>query len=185
MKPFLIGEKVYLRAIEASDIDGPYLDWLNDVEVTLYMETGRFPSTSATLRKYLERFDGSSTDVIFAICDKKTDKHIGTATLNSISWIHRTANTGIMIGDKAYWGKGYAYEAWKFLIDYSFSRLGLRKITAGAVVDNIASIKLQEKLGFKIEGTFKEQVMISGTYHDTVLLGLFHNDFYNAKGEQR
>ncbi len=177
-RAFLVGERLYLRSLEESDIGEEYLGWLNDVEVTRYLETGNFPSTPHTILKYVEHFQNSTTDLLFAIIDRETEQHIGNVTLNRISWIHRTADTGLMIGRKEFWGRGYAFEAWHLLVEYAFQRLGLRKIIAGAVADNIASIVTLEKLGFKIEGTFRKEYLVDGEYQDAVRLGLLREDFY-------
>ena len=48
-----------------------------------------------------------------------------------------------------YWGKGYAYEACSGLIEYLFNEYQLKKLKAEVHFENIASIKLLEKLGFK------------------------------------
>jgi RimJ/RimL family protein N-acetyltransferase len=177
-RPFLVGENLYLRLLEESDIGEEYLGWLNDNEVTRYLEAGKFPSSPETLHKYLEHFQNSKTDLVFAIVDRETDQHIGNVTLNRINWIHRTADTGLMIGRKEFWGRGYAFEAWHLLVEYAFQRLGLRKIIAGAVADNIASIVTLEKLGFKIEGTFRKEYLMDGEYQDAMRLGLLREDFY-------
>jgi RimJ/RimL family protein N-acetyltransferase len=177
-RPFLIGKKVYLRLVEESDIGGEYVEWLNDYEVTRYLETGYFPSSPETIRKYLERFEDSTTDLIFAIVDTTTDQHIGNVTLNRINWINRTADTGLIIGKKEFWGKGYAFEAWSLVLEYAFQRLGLRKMIAGAVVDNTASISILKKLGFKIEGTFRQEFLVDGEYKDGMRLGLLREEFY-------
>jgi len=177
-RPFLIGERLYLRSLEDSDIGEEYLGWLNDPEVTRYLETGKFPSTPEIIRKYVEQFTNSSSDLLFGIIDRDTDLHIGNVTLNRINWIHRTADTGLLIGRKEFWGKGYAFEAWSLLIEYAFQRLGLRKIIAGAVADNKASIVALEKLGFRVEGTFRREYLIDGEYRDSVRLGLLREEFY-------
>ena len=105
-QPFLVGERLYLRLLEESDIGEDYLSWLNDAEVTRYLETGKFPATPSAIRRYVERFQDSTTDLLLAIVDRETDQHVGNVTLNKINWIHRTADTGLMIGQKEFWGKG-------------------------------------------------------------------------------
>jgi len=176
--PFLVGEHLYLRRLEEDDLNETYLGWLNDAQVTRYLETGKFPSTMESLRAFWERFEHSSTDLLFAIVTVADDQHIGNVTLNHISWIHRTADTGLLIGEKDGWGHGYAFEAWSLLIDYAFRRLGLRKIIAGAIVDNAASVVTLKKLGFKIEGTFRQEYLVDGEYRDGVRLGLLREEFY-------
>lgn len=177
----MVGERLYLRLPEECDIGEEYLGWLNDQEVTRYLETGKFPSTYQGIRRYLEYFQNSTGDLIFAIIDRETELHVGNVTLNRINWIHRTADTGLMIGRKEFWGKGYAFEAWSVLIEYAFRRLGLRKIIAGAVADNVASIVTLEKLGFKIEGRFREEYFVEGEYRDGIRLGLLREEFYKYK----
>lgn len=127
---------------------------------------------------HLERFQNSTTDLIFAIVDRETDQHIGNVTLNRIDWVRRTADTGLIIGRREWWGKGYAFEAWSLILEYAFQRLGLRKIVAGAAVENAASVTTLEKLGFKIEGTLRQEILVDGEYRDVVLLGLLREEFF-------
>ena len=47
-----------------------------------------------------------------------------------------------------YWGKGYATEASKMIIEYAYGSLGIRNIYAGHHPDNAASAKTLERLGF-------------------------------------
>lgn len=181
-RPFLVGQKLLLRPLEESDVSEEYVGWLNDQEVTRYLETGKFPATLETVRKYLERFQGSATDVILAIVDRGTGQHIGNVTLNHINWVHRTADTGLMIGRKDFWGKGYAFEAWSLIIEYALQRLGLRKIVAGVVDGNAASLATLQKLGFQIEGRLRAEHWVDGEFRDALRLGLLRDEFYKSRG---
>ncbi len=176
-QPLLVGKKLSLRPFEASDIGEEYLGWLNDPEVTRYLGVGREPVTLESVRRYVERFQHSTTDLLFAIIDRKTNKHIGNVTLNHIHPIHRTADTGLMIGDKAFWGKGYAFETWTLLIDFAFTQLGLRKIIAGAVAGHEGSLLVLKRLGFRQEGVFRGEFFLDGIYLDTLRMGLFQREF--------
>jgi ribosomal-protein-alanine N-acetyltransferase len=176
--PFLTGERIYLRLLNETDITEDYVGWLNDSQVVRYLETGRFPSTPETIQKYIERFTESSTDIIFAIVNKENEKHIGNVSLNDINWIHRTANTGLLIGRKEYWGKRYAFEAWNLVLEYAFERLGLRKVTAGVIKGNDASVATLKKLGFKLEGTSRQQYFVEGSYNDAFRFGLLKDEFW-------
>ena len=60
--------------------------------------------------------------------------------------------------NKAYQGKGYAYEAAKKYFDYLFNEKGARRIYAYTEDDNVPSQRLCEKLGMRREGLFKEFV---------------------------
>ena len=176
-RPFLVGQSLYLRMLEESDITEEYINWLNDCEVTRYLETGKFPATPETVRQFVGRFAESTSDIALAIVDRETQEHVGNVTLNHINWIHRTADTGLMIGKKDFWGRGYAFEAWSLLLEYAFGRLGLRKVTAGAIAENVHSINVLKKLGFKVEGTSRQQFLVEGSYRDAVRLGLLKEEF--------
>lgn len=176
----LAGPKLTLRPLEESDITEEYLRWLNDPEVTRYLGVGKEPATRESVHRYVQRFKNSETDLLFAIIDQKTDKHIGNVTLNHIHRVHGTADTGMMIGNKEFWGKGYAFEAWVLLMDHAFSRLGLRKIIAGAVAGHQGSLSVLKRLGFREEGLLREEFSLEGRYLDTVRLGLFEPEFRQA-----
>lgn len=52
----------------------------------------------------------------------------------------------------AHWGKGFATEAARAVIDYAFEEYPLEQITAGARVTNPASRRVLEKCGFQWTG---------------------------------
>lgn len=51
--------------------------------------------------------------------------------------------------NKKYWGNGYATEAAQASLKFGFEELGLDEITGRSAAENIASIKILEKLGMK------------------------------------
>ena len=170
--PFIIGEKIYLRPLEKSDLSGSYLSWVNDPEVTRYMETGTFPTNLEKLEEYYSFMTTSPNYVILAIIDKELDKgkHIGNITLNNINWIHRIVNLGFMIGDKDYWGKGYGTEAIELMVKYAFATLNLHKISVGIYADHIGSIRAFKKAGFIQEAKLEGELYRDGKYRDKIIM---------------
>ena len=57
---------------------------------------------------------------------------------------------------KIYWGKGYATESSLIILKYGFETLGLKKIIAKAMPENIASIKVLQKLKMTFRGYGKD-----------------------------
>ena len=57
---------------------------------------------------------------------------------------------------KEYWGNGYMEEALKHIIEFAYNKMRIKKINACIYVDNSKSIKLVEKLGFKLNGSKNE-----------------------------
>ena len=53
-----------------------------------------------------------------------------------------------------FWGRGYATEVSEAILDYGFEELGLKRIIAIAVKDNLASIRVMQKVGMQFEKEF-------------------------------
>lgn len=74
------------------------------------------------------------------------------------------------------WGKGYALEACKAVVDHAFNQQNAHKIFA-ETIDGGRSVGLMKKLGMKPEGIRRSQVKDrSGTWTDLYLYGLLAED---------
>jgi len=73
-----------------------------------------------------------------------------------------------LIGEPAYRGKGLAKEATRLWLQFGISTLGLKKIYLNTLDTNIRNIKLNEELGFKVEGILRNECCIDGIYHDVL-----------------
>lgn len=175
--PFVAGSKVYLRPLERADLNERYAGWLNDPEVTKYLETGTFPTTLQDLERFYAEVTGSKHQVIFAIVDTKSGQHIGNVKLGPIHWIHRSATFGILIGDKKFWGQGLGLEATRLAVEYGFERLNLRRIDLGVFADHDSALGCYEQVGFKVEGRMREALFRGGEYKDRVWMGLLRSEY--------
>ena len=176
-KPFLTGEKVYLRAITKEDLNANYREWFNDEEVCRYNSHHRFPNYDENMREYYERVIKSRENLILAICDKKTDAHIGNIALENISAVDRSAEFAIIIGDKKSWGKRIGTDASKRIIAHGFEQLNLHRIYCGTSEDNIGMQKLAAALGFVEEGRAREAMFKNGSFKTIINYGLLRHEF--------
>ena len=182
---FMAGSQVYLRPLERTDLNERYLGWLNDPEVTRYMESGTFPTTAQDLDKFYQEVTGSRNQVILAIVDTKSDQHIGNVKLGPILWIHRHATFGILIGDKRFWGKGIGLEATRLMVEYGFNQLNLQRIDLGVFAEHEAAVRCYEKVGFKPEGRMREALFQGGEYKDRLWMGLLRSEYAPGKTGKR
>ncbi len=181
----IASERLYFRPVTVDDAEGKYLAWLNDEEVTRYLETGRFPTSVEGLRAYVEQKTASTTDVFFAIVERATGAMIGTVKLGAINWIHRTAELGILIGERSKWSQGYGTEACRLLLRYGFERLNLHKVILGVVADHAAALRAYETVGFRREGLITDCIFLDGTYRDKVMMGISRQQFEQRSDERR
>jgi RimJ/RimL family protein N-acetyltransferase len=91
--------------------------------------------------------------------------------LHKIDWVHRSAELGIVIGDKDFWGKGYGKQAWAMITEYGLNTLNLHRIYAHVLSDNESSAKCAKASGFKKEGTITDMLFKNGSYKNM--------DYYN------
>ncbi|HEY4514269.1 MAG TPA: GNAT family protein [Candidatus Paceibacterota bacterium] len=175
--PFLTGETIYLRVIKEADLNENYREWFNDEEICRYNSHHRFPNYDQNMRSYYESIIKSGSNLVLAICDKKTDKHIGNIALENIDTLNQSAEFAVLIGDKTHWGKGVGAEAGKLIIQHGFEELNLHRIQCGTQDDNIAMQKLAARLGFKKEGRMRESVWKSGKFKDHIYYGLLRHEF--------
>jgi ribosomal-protein-alanine N-acetyltransferase len=179
------GSLVLLRPLERADLNERYLSWLNDSEVTRYTEIGTFPSTAEDLENYYRSIMGSKNDVMLAVVEKKSGRHIGNVKLGPIHWIHRRATFGILIGEKECWGKGIGLEATRLMVSYGFDRLNLRRIDLGVFAEHEAAVRCYEKAGFKVEGRMREDLFLDGKYRDRLWMGLLRSDHKPAATSEK
>lgn len=174
--PYLRGERIYLRKVCLTDVNENYYRWMNDPEVTRYLESRFFPNDMDSLRENVASKLKDKNNVFLTIIRSDTDEHIGNIKLGPIDWMHRLADVGVLIGDKASWGKGYATEAIGLVVRLAFQQLNLHKLTAGYYSDNKGSGKAFNSNGFVIEGIRRKHRLCEGLYVDTVILGLLRED---------
>ncbi|MDD5680708.1 MAG: GNAT family protein [Candidatus Omnitrophica bacterium] len=165
------GDRIYLRKVRLSDANNSYLRWLNDEEVSRFLESRFKKWTMAGLRKYIKAITGNPDNLFLAIILKEGNRHIGNIKLGPINRAHNSAEIGIIIGEKDCWGKGFATEAIRLVSGYAFGRSGIHKLTAGAYSNNGGSIKAFQKAGFSTEGVRRKQCLSGGKYVDCALLG--------------
>ena len=151
-----------------------YVKWLNDIEIYKFLETGG-NYTIESLSSYIVNI--TENPVLFwAIIEKQSGEHIGNIKIDPINLRNSIGEYGILMGDKEFWGFGYAMEASQVVISYCFNTLRLRKISLGVVKNNIAAVKLYKKLGFEIEGVYRMNGFYSGKFCDALRMSLFNLD---------
>lgn len=160
MQVFLETERLVLRQFTGDDIDDLFeLD--SDPEVMHFINGGR-PTPRDEIENdvlpaflgYYERFAGYG---FWAAVERSTGRFIG--------WFHFRPTEGsppdeVELGyrlRRSAWGKGYATEGSRALIDKGFSELGVQRVAASTMVVNVASRRVMEKAGLRFVRTFHQQ----------------------------
>jgi RimJ/RimL family protein N-acetyltransferase len=173
----IVGEKVRLRPIERDDLPR-YVKWFGDPEVRRHLAM-YLPFSLAQEERWfenlLERLERQE-DLVLAI-ETAEGVHIGNLGLHGMDWRNRSAELGIAIGEKAYWGQGYGTDAIRTLLGLAFGEMNLHRVLLRVDVDNARGIRCYEKVGFQREGTSRHAVFKEGAYHDQYVMSILRPEF--------
>lgn len=103
----------------------------------------------------------------FAILDG--DRIAGTVTMsNIVRGPLQSANLGYWVAERL-GGRGLATAAVGEAADVAFGELGLHRLEAGTLVDNVPSQRVLEKNGFEQIGLARRYLRIAGEWRDHLL----------------
>jgi ribosomal-protein-serine acetyltransferase len=103
------------------------------------------------------------------------DRVVGIASIHRIDWSRRSAGLGYWIR-RSEWGRGYATEMARAVVEDAIGRMHLHRIEAHVALDNRASQRVPEKLGFLREGIAREVEFVNGRWLDHVQYSLLEGD---------
>ncbi len=168
----LDAERLYLRPLTVDDVSERYVAWLNDSDVTRYLETRHAPQTHETVRAFVAGVNARENEHLFGVFERDGDRHVGNIKVGPVHPIHSMADVSLLIGEREVWGRGYAAEAICRIVRHAFEDLGVFKLSASLYAENIASERAFRKAGFLREGLRAKHYDLEGSRSDIVELGL-------------
>ncbi len=153
-------ELLYYKDINPNNIESLYLKWVNDIDIikTIASPELFLPKDKSFIEKSFKRFT-SQNAIGFFIRYKGT--FIGTSKIDKIDSYHSSAEIGIMIGEKEYWGKGIATTVFRLLTNYCFEVLNLHRVWGGCISVNSGMKNVFLKLGFTQEACLRNAININ------------------------
>lgn len=172
---FLTGHKIKLRAIEPEDIN-LLMQWENDI-VNWEVSGTITPFSRNLLQQYI---DNAHLDIYqvgqLRLMIQEGEETIGTIDIFDFDAFNHRAGIGILIGDQAKRGNGFASESLRLVKKYCFDHLGLRQLYCNILVDNELSLNLFNRAGFKVTGTKHQWIRSGGVFKDQHFLQLFREN---------
>lgn len=165
-------QDVYLRALEPEDLDLLYLIE-NDGDIWQH-GVNKAPLSRFCLKQYLEN---SLSQTLFESGELRlvavhTASHeaLGFIDLFDYDQYHARASVGVVIKKQAQ-GKTFAFQALEALKIYAKAALHLHQLSAQMAVDNLASVRLFEKAGFRQCGCLKDWMCCGeAQYQDVAMM---------------
>lgn len=176
--PILVTSRLILRELNDYDLDS-FVDIFSRGEVTRYYgrEAVKSPDEAhEILQKMMSSFT-EKRGIRWGIECKETKQLIGTIGYHLWSPMHKRAEVGYELHPDN-WNKGYATEAIGAVLSYGFQEMDLNRISAIVYIENQASNRVLEKIGFQNEGIKREYMLQGDQFHDTYCYSLLKSDYF-------
>lgn len=173
----IVGEKVRLRPVERDDLPR-FVAWFADHEVRQFLSV-YLPFSMEQEKRWFEDLQeriARKESVVLAI-ETAEGVHIGNIGLNDINWKDRSAELGIVVGEKGYWNQGYGSDAIRTMLNLAFGEMNLHRIFLRVDADNARGIGCYKGVGFQREGTYRDAVFKKGAYHDQYVMSILRSEF--------
>lgn len=174
----IYGKRIRLTAPEREDLP-LFVEWLNDPEVRRGL-AAYLPMSNALENQWYENLlkrPRETHPMTIEVKDGDSWVKIGNMGLFDIDPRARSAEVGIMIGNKNYWNKGYGTEAMQLLLQHGFETLNLHRIMLRVYDYNKRAIRAYQKAGFVEEGRMRQSMYQEGKYYDTVIMSVLRNEW--------
>ncbi len=171
-------QRLLLKIVELKDLDD--IHRLNSIPETDQYNTLGLPDSIDTTRLYL-------MDWINCCEETPPSKYIFSVFLHDLTFI---GMLGINIGKQKYksaelwyklnlnfWNQGYATELVFASLDFCFYTLCMHRVEAGCATENVASRRVLEKVGMKLEGTMRAKLPIRGEWKDGYFFAILENEY--------
>lgn len=172
--------RLLLRSVAATDIAAVHE--LHSLPETDQFNTLGIPDNIQVTRELvgdwlLKQQAQPCTAYVLAIVTRHDDRLVGLMGMNLVRPKSARAEIWYKL-HKDYWNKGYTTEALNRLLLFAFEDLALHRIEAGCATENVASIKVLEKVGMQREGHCRKILPVRGEWLDNYLYALLEEDFF-------
>jgi ribosomal-protein-alanine N-acetyltransferase len=111
-----------------------------------------------------------------AVVLKETGHLIGNCGIRQTAVTSHEAEIGYEVAPD-HWGHGYATEAAHAIVRFGFTELKVHRTWAWCIADNIASARVLEKIGLKLEGRLRDKEYFKGRWWDTLTYAILEDEW--------
>ena len=173
--------RLTIRNLKTSDLDDFYF-YRSNPDVTKYQgfDVFNLEQSQAFIQEQKDKnFGRVGERVQYGIESKATNKIIGDCAIKLDEYDHRIAEIGITISHIEQ-QKGFATEVLQAILDFLFATADFHRVTETVDADNIASIGLLKKVGFKQEGHFIENIFFKGKWGSEMQFAMLRKDWLKS-----
>jgi [ribosomal protein S5]-alanine N-acetyltransferase len=175
--PTLQTGRLLLRPFTTADTDSVYAIASNP-RVMRYWDAPAW-TERAQAENFIARCSKMAQDgagVRLAVTSAPGDELYGWCTLFKWDPAFRSAELGYCYAEVT-WGKGIATDAARAVLTWAYNTLDLNRVHGQVDTRNTGSERVLGKLGFKREGTLREDCIVNGEVSDSSVFGLLRREW--------
>lgn len=138
---------------------------------------GRAEVKEAEQLAWIQKMNRGESDRVYLIRRKSDGELLGAIGFHEIDRANKNARLGIFIFKPEDRGQGYFGESVRLFHGLAFLVLGMHKIYIRVLVSNDAGYHKYEALGYKHEGTLREEYFLAGTFRDMHVISLLASEY--------
>jgi RimJ/RimL family protein N-acetyltransferase len=179
-QPVLEGRLARLRPFGEDDLDQLW-EMLGDEEGRRLTGTHATFTREVADRWYRSR--GRETDRLdLAIADRRTDRCVGEVVLNDLDPDNRRCSFRISLVGPSVFDKGYGTEATRLILAHAFETVGVHRVELEVYDLNPRARHVYEKLGFVVEGVFRDALWWDDRFHDAIAMAILAPEWARQVG---
>ncbi len=175
--PILYTNRLTLRKLAKTDYNDMF-EYSSNSDLTKYLTWDPHPDKNYT-HKYLSYIQSKYRSCEFfdwAII--YNGKMIGTCGFTTLNDQDLCGEIGYVVSPN-YHNMGIATEAVERVLEFGFDVMGLHRIEARYMLDNLPSRKVMEKVGMTFEGVLRESMYIKNRYVSVGICSILRSEYYS------
>lgn len=158
-----VGDHVYLR--EPTTRDGPMIVAANRLSRALHRGWVLPPTTAEAFSRWMARCRQPNVKC-FLVCRLVDDAVVGVFVLSQIvRGMFHSSYLGYY-AEEPHAGQGYMAEGMSLVLRHAFTAMRLHRVEANVQPENVASIALVKRSGFRLEGFSPGYLKVAGRWRD-------------------
>jgi RimJ/RimL family protein N-acetyltransferase len=177
---YLETERLLLTRVQKGDIE--LIHSLFTEPLVAKFNTIGIPETINVTSKILlpiikQTLSSNPTNILWVVRLKEDRSFIGDFGLNLKASRYQSGEIYFSLLPQ-YWNKGFTTEIAKMLVKFCFEELNLHRIEAGCAIDNLASIRVLEKIGMQKEAHTRKLLPLKSGWTDNFGFAVLKEDLY-------
>jgi RimJ/RimL family protein N-acetyltransferase len=152
------------------------VEWLSDPVVSSNLGLRSQPTLEKTFAFIAASASDDPANALAARAILLGGRHVGNVVLDQIDRHVGKARLHIYVGDAAARGHGVGQRAVRLAVALAFDELALHKVWLTVHARNAAAIRAYERVGFRVEGTHRDEFLLDGARVDELYMGVLKGE---------